>query len=386
MSIKYKILNFDRNLQLYIIMKKALLTVCGISLCLLGNLSANAQVAITPDKAPLENDAYVMKYFSAKTFMFTKNGAGQSWDFSDLPVSDKADTTIFINPSKTPGAAGMSQAVMSSTTSGSKEYNYYDLAGADLRILGVYSDPLKNGQMRNLYINPPMVVLSFPYTINSKINGTGDVIVVLKGTEVGQSGMDSVRSKHSIMNNFAVIGHGTLKTPAGTYPNSLIERQIQSTVDSTWAKGSLTQGKWMLIKQPENSTDSTFNFYDGSSFLPAATIEYQENSAVITSMSYMAKKMVIVNGIKNPSVNNVASVYPMPFASETNFTFAAPAKDQNGYTLSIYELTGKLAHQENAIKGDSFVYHNTSLSQGIYIYRLTDGRANVSTGKIVITE
>jgi hypothetical protein len=344
------------------------------------------QVTITAANAPVAGDAYASKPLNVPggtTFTFQKNGAGLNWDFTTLAAGTGGDTTYFLKPSATPASASFPTAMLASKVKSKKEYIYYNMTSSSLYIVGAYVDYLKNGNMKTLRAVPPLTLLTLPYTYNSKFIINSYSFIYGTGAEANAPQYDSVKVKHTVTDNVAVTGYGTLKTPAGTFANSLIEKKLETSFDSTFIKGTATTGnKWVFATASKPSTDSTFNFYDGSTFLPIFVIAYTGGS--INYITYYSKKFSVVTGLAAENSNAIASVYPNPISNHATFEFTNAPVNAKGYNLSIYEINGKLADEVQSIAGSSYVYQNKSLSKGVYFYKLTDGIAVAGYGKLVV--
>jgi hypothetical protein len=345
---------------------------------------AIGQVSLTASLAPVPGtDAYVTKPLTNNNFVFAKSGTNLSWDFTTLAAGTGSDTTFFLKPSSASGGASFPSAFAGIKKSGKADVSFANLTNSNVTLVGVYTTL----SSKNIILKavPPIVQFTFPYTYGSAINSSGYVQYIGTGAEFGYP-VDSVKYKHTIYENTKVTGYGVLKTPAGSFDGTILEKKIEVSIDSTFIKSATsTGGQWMLSGSPTTSTDSSYNFYNGTSLVQAATVEYFGGTGAISGIRYLTAKIKSTpTGLKTFEVNAVNAVYPMPFSQTATFQFADAAKGATGYTLNIYEISGKLVDQVQTITGSSYTYKNTLLSKGVYFYKLTDGNALAGQGKLIV--
>ena len=347
---------------------------------------AIGQVSLTSALAPVPGtDAFVTKPLTNNNFVFSKYGTNLNWDFTTLSAASGADTVFFLKSSTASGGSYFPSSYGAVKRSGKPDISFFNLTSAEATFAGIYTTvPTTTPKKVALVAKPSIVQFSFPYTYGSAVSSGGYVQYTGTGAEFGVP-YDSVKVKHSISENTKVTGYGTLKTLLGSFSGSIVERKIEITTDSTFAKSAATGGKWTLAGSPTKSTDSSYNFYNGTSFVPAASVEYFGGKGTISNIRYQAAKInATVTGLSFLEVNAVQAVFPMPFSHSTTFQFADAASSANGYTLNIFEISGKLADQVQVITGSSYTYKNAILAKGVYFYKLTDGNALVGQGKLIV--
>jgi len=91
----------------------------------------------------------------------------------------------------------------------------------------------------------------------------------------------------------------------------------------------------------------------------------------------------IPTGIKATSNEVIPiSVYPNPFITSATIEFEN--KNEENYTLTIYNVTGALIRKIDNIKIGKINIKRENLKSGLYFFQLVNNSERVNTGKIVI--
>jgi len=88
----------------------------------------------------------------------------------------------------------------------------------------------------------------------------------------------------------------------------------------------------------------------------------------------------IITSVAGDVSKNLIFVSPNPFSYSTNLSTYETFKNS---TLKIYDIFGKVVHQER-INNQSTVINRNSLSDGIYFYQLVNDKGQIESGKFVI--
>ena len=80
-------------------------------------------------------------------------------------------------------------------------------------------------------------------------------------------------------------------------------------------------------------------------------------------------------------VTPVCLVYPNPFSVSTTLTANNPGNKM--FSIAVYDVFGTIVYEE-WFNTSSLIINRNNLPTGIYFYRLTDGFAMLTTGKLVI--
>jgi hypothetical protein len=363
-------------------MKKKLLIAIAGFFFLTNQSLVTAQISLNSTLPPYAGTTTITSLVTTPDYIFSKYGTGLSWDITAFTPAMVDDTTWYFDPSTTAGAAFFPTSTIAFLQSGGTDVTYLKSNSTDLKEVGVYIDPAKNGNFYPAYSTPAISVFTFPFTYPNTINNSSTVRLVAKGSDVGQPTLDSVKIVETVTKKTVVTGYGTLTTPVGVYANSIIESAVEMDVDSTLGKGPSTGGAWVSAGAPTTKTDSSYSIFNGTSLEETAKIFYNNGKA--NAIRYFLKSITTPTGIiPIPSVN-VAFVYPNPFTNTTCFSFSSKAKSLDGFSLSIYGIDGKLVDYILSISGDKYIYNNSVLSKGVYLYRLSDGNSIVGKGKLIV--
>ena len=85
--------------------------------------------------------------------------------------------------------------------------------------------------------------------------------------------------------------------------------------------------------------------------------------------------------VENVMASNAINVYPNPVTEHVTFSLANEA---NNATVSLYDMTGRMARQIN-FSGKEVTLEKGDLAKGVYIYTITNtDNSDIHTGKIVV--
>ncbi len=128
-----------------------------------------------------------------------------------------------------------------------------------------------------------------------------------------------------------------------------------------------------------------------SSNLKSVVFSVKGNSQLPESFDLSIKKLSFINNVlnnDNEQVNNQkhnkAVNYPNPFNNKT--TFIIPKQLSKG-NITIYDIHGKILLKSNIVmKNDllTFDFYKNNLSNGVYLYKISDINDNNYTGKFII--
>jgi hypothetical protein len=341
------------------IMQKIYSTVLLLLFCQL----TFGQISLTSTMAPPVNSIFL--YHDANVpspaFTFSKSGINNSWDFSGLFASPAdEDSVFFVDPADYPAAVAFPTATYGTYEGGDQEINMISIDASYQTALGIIGDPLFSGTMGALVGTPPITRMTFPWTYGSSSSGLSYVEIMTTGATVGAP-FDSVRYRRFIGVNATVLAAGDIIIPSGTFP-SLLERCINSSVDTMWGKSAATGNMWVLANNPQEIIDSSFYWYSDQSLQPYAHALF-DDSGVMHDVNYYNSQLS--TAVRNDIPASQLNVFPNPtrdFLGVKGLDFPADSK------WSIYNISG-----QELLKGNFSL--NTinvqNLSQGSYILHLT---------------
>ncbi|MBL7925189.1 MAG: T9SS type A sorting domain-containing protein [Bacteroidia bacterium] len=341
------------------------------SLLLLFPLFSSGQISLNASMAPATNTAMI--YYDANVpspaFTFGKSGISNTWDFSVIAAVPGADDTLsIVPPASVPGGGAFPTATHCTYEGfdGSRDMMHVDAGGVTL--LGFMGDPIGTGSLMPVLANPPVVTMSFPYTYGSGGTGSTTIQIITTGAAIGQPAYDSVRYRSALSAIVDVIAAGNMILPSGSYP-SLLERRINTTIDSAWVKGILTGNQWSLVPGfPQTTTDSSFYWYSNQNLLHYAHALYDDTG--LHDVHYY-KNTISITGLNEHEIPGTAlAAYPNPVAGSFDLKGLNP---QGIRQWNIYAVDGQEVLRGQTLQGPINVQ---TLAPGSYILSVTgmDGR------------
>ena len=89
-----------------------------------------------------------------------------------------------------------------------------------------------------------------------------------------------------------------------------------------------------------------------------------------------------LNGVSNMEESNIRTVVsPDPLTDKAQLSVKGLS---TGFTFELYELTGRLIHQQQSGGVTELQIERNGLAPGIYIYHITVNSKHVATGKLVV--
>jgi hypothetical protein len=101
--------------------------------------------------------------------------------------------------------------------------------------------------------------------------------------------------------------------------------------------------------------------------------KFQDSTSIISSVLKQAKNNEIEVG-----------VYPNPFSLSCTFKIPVPAGCNKGFSFSLYDVHGTKVKEIDNITSPEFTIDRNDLPAGLYLYQLSQGTENASTGKLMI--
>ncbi len=331
-------------------MKQSLLFTAIVMLLI---TSAHAQpVFHASDINPQIGDKDIDQTAKIVNVKLPKSGANVTWDYSKLKDSSKADTTNFIDPSKTKGGKDFPSANLASTSTDAKKFDaYYNASNAALSELGAVDK--KNSEK----FLPPFRILAYPLTYHTTYSDTGTIQDVDKHKVTDEHYADTA----------LVIGYGTLKLPGGRTFNNVLLGRIKTTYTVVISGHNYTE------------TGTTYDFLYAGVHGPILTfsvgsansiddVQYSPNATPAPLEDFASQKNIETNTAQ------LVSVYPNPARS----SFTVNMSKVNGKTvaaISVYDMSGRNVFRKQASMSSSETISCAGYKAGVYTVKIemTDG-------------
>ncbi|WP_187269306.1 T9SS type A sorting domain-containing protein [Algibacter pacificus] len=127
----------------------------------------------------------------------------------------------------------------------------------------------------------------------------------------------------------------------------------------------------------EDTTEKTRSSISEKGILAENTLSYNSPAYSITTFVMDLTDTLSANAFTK---NNV-SIIPMPFSSQSTFSFSR--KLSKG-TLMIYTLLGQEVKKIEGIHGKELIINREGLINGNYVYKLTEGNTVLKTGTLIV--
>jgi len=329
-----------------------------ISLLIILLISSNiySQFVITSVYNPVNGD-YQMNVSCDTTNINEGNpGTNQTWNFPSLI---RKDSTLinWLNASSTPYSSSFPTANIASTSDNSN-FNYFTASSSGLIFNGIGNTNLV------VVLSDPETYVQYPFTFNSNFSDNFYATIISGTNTIIRNGTVTVTCD----------GWGTINLPFGSFSNALRVKVITDSRDSTIAgityvlKSHATSYQWYVPGRKFDvfQISNTIFTYNGVPESPVKSVSYNSNSRSVNISKL---------GTEIPENFSLAQNYPNPFNPSTNIKFDIPKS--SFVKIIVYDLTGRetevLVNQQMQPGSYSAEFNGTSLSSGIYFYKISAG-------------
>lgn len=360
-------------------MKKSILFVLLVTI-MAGHLSA--QITINRSHMTSSGQMTILAT-DFNEYPIPGNGVNYSWDFSNLN-EDERDTVHYGLPQWYPGASFFPNAnITSKYASIDSSYEFLTLTDNELTFEGSYD--IENG---TAIVNPFNIkYISFPSTFNTSFSE----IKTIPGesTELGLDPdgpgplplIDSIYYDIKINNVSLIDGHGSIKTPIGTY--STIRQKMTTITDIDNIK-MFANGTWSTVPKiyivllglgstADTSYRVAFWTNDNKIGQPLVDYSYRNRDTSISDITWVAAKAQ-ASKLNTFESNSSISAFPNP--CQNSFQVQFPNTSIVG--LSIYDMNGRLINQYSVKSGD--LIDISRFENGVYFLRFNDLKTGMNIG------
>lgn len=351
-------------------MKKNLL----LSSLLISALSVNAQITITTADMGVVGGTYITGNDTNVT-SFGNAGANQTWNFAAWANHSK-DTISYVNPSSAPGFSNFPTATLAIDEGDAVVF--IKNSSSSLDFLGFYGD-FSGAGPEPLTYTPAQKNLTFPSTYLTNFSGTSNFELQFY---IGQPGLDSMRIEVALNYVSSIDSWGAITTPANSNVNSLRQKFIETSFQTTYLKP--TGQPWMLNPStqqnpnPSIDTTNTYRWWSNTKKWPIAEIGTDANN-IVTNASYLLSTPVGVNeqSIAKSDVN----VFPNPASDKITISGISSVS-----YLVILDVNGKRMESSNLKKNNTSI-NTSNYENGTYFYHVIgmNGKT-IGKGKFVISK
>jgi hypothetical protein len=335
----------------------------------------NAQIVLNDNDLPKSNDTQIsirVDSIQAISILPGNKGENVSWDFSQLSGKE-SDTLNWINATKTTNYSQFPLAVLALKKACTKFHSHVTHTDIETCKNDFF---IKNTNGLAFYGSDVQGISKYAIPRN--------VFPLLKyGDSIKNESRLIYYSAGYTQKVLHVKGYskadawGTIKTPAGIV-NAIRVFTSETVYDSTYTSGvatlkSKTEGNYYYKWYTEGLGYPVLQISKG-------ILGQNSNYQII---EYAAKLASVSTGIEVVLTNQAsATIYPNPFKDRATLKLSSNFNAEE-YTLSIFDLYGRLIFKKENNLGNEIVIERNNLLQGTYLYHLYNRNINI-IGKFVI--
>lgn len=381
-------------------------------------IPAFSQITLTQANYPLPADTVTLLDVTSQVTSNPSIGANQTWNYSALTLaSATAYSNIYIPVSgdaNFPAAQFYVHNVFKGLTSSLGYYidQYYSITASGAQAIGFHVPAQAYGLgaltgnnsdtlyvLDNILYTPtnPRPVVAFPATAGSAWHSSVRYVVNMALT-VSSASLNNTPLAQAFYfdRNDSVVGWGTLQLPAQAGFNTNIpvlqDMTTQYCLDSFYLNGSpaptsITTAFGITQGQKTGPIYNRVELYRAGSFNYQMLFNYTDNTfstLYSNGGSYVNTQLPLSTGINDITADEWSAAYPNPMNGRT-FDIRMYAGTAVSAVI-ITDLSGRVADHITTANKDGIIHvqTNTTLADGLYIYKVLDANSNVvSTGKIV---
>jgi len=331
-------------------MKKILLIV-GLLAAVSG---VEAQYVLTSAAAPVAGDINNVIIDTLPQVSKGNSGANQTWDFTNFDL-DQDYSETYEDPSISSVSSSFPDADY--ITQGNFGFNFMDVTPTGINWIGVSVFNFGTGQEEAAPLDPIEKMYVYSSSFGSSFNSTSawrhayeyDTTIDNQGTPLD---IDSLRFSYSSTKEVSYDGWGTITTPLKSFPEALRERTYQiatNTFEICIHNPTYPVGPRCVYQDISEfigggtDTSITYNWYNGASKFPVASITYGQDDETIQFAYINAGQPDGINTV----VKNSTGIYPNP-ASSMVFIKASGVE-----SVSVSDLQGRVVKSVNQPIGNS---------------------------------
>ncbi len=284
-------------------------------------------------------------------------GGGQSWDFSDVQPTISAGV-IAVDPALTPFADDFPEATIAfrDNDPSLESYNYWQLTTSEMFTLGIGTDPGSNQTI--IHYPDSRKMMQYPFAFNDTYTDTYFYAY--------PSALMLIHRRGTI--TATADAWGSVKTPAGTYNNTLRIEKEKVYTDSVWNAG----GDLMNVT---THYETDYEWYTASSHYPVLQIEVTEAGSF--SLSYSS----LIGGIEDNPLLSQISIYPNPADDIINVKLSDGITDK--IEINIVSLMGQQLTQLEEAGNHQFSADISGLAPGVYFLTIKSSSGNYATSRFI---
>lgn len=312
-----------------------------------------AQPTLTAASNPVAGDAYTIH---TTTVTSPGNaGANQTWDFSAQP--DNSSTTLgYQSCAASPNCSMFPGTTVVGTQSNGQAYSYFLTDATRQAITGIIAGGV------NIIFSNQEDVIRYPFTYGTTYTDAF-AATFTSGVDFHRAGTITVTGD----------GYGTLKTPAGTYPNALRVRRQEVYTDTAVSFGQVIQ--YTSDVYTWYTTASHEYLYNvGSLTAAGSTSSYATYRSSATDVTSVSLPSATVACTPNP----VSGLLKVRIETETRQPLRVSLMDMGGREVAV------IADRTFAAGSSEAAYDVSTLPRGLYGVCISGAGGKSLAQKIVV--
>jgi hypothetical protein len=294
-------------------------------------------------------------YNQNTTYLPGSEGANQNWDFSTQSFPTVSNLTFEACNGSNNCAAFPGSTVVGHQGS---NYIYYGGSSTALTLNGVAANGI------NIPYNDPQDFFRFPMAYGNAYTDTWGATLTNGGVTFYRSGIDSVSAD----------AWGTLKTPAGTFTNTLRVKRISTYKDSANVGGMPIIINYKMTLYSWNDLNHKDVLYSTSSLVA----NNQGNENTTNTSTYVTSQETGISDASATKLNLKISPNPANDYVQISMTLT----EKSNVDINIVDITGRSVYNKsyNTLRaGNNQLEISTSeLLSGVYIVKIRTGNNFVS--------
>ncbi len=353
--------------------------------------SVCAQITITENDLPEAGFTYLIANDTLTAVnLGSPSGTPQSWNYANLlnhyqrvPSYDSTNKTPYAGnfPSSThftygPAAlySGFHGGAPVGTQGMNNGYMFWQRENNGFWVIGFRSD---NGLYANKNVTyaPKELLIGTPSTLGSIFNNAARWELWLNANPANA---DTLYVKN-IQKTLSTDAFGDLTLPSATYSDVVRVHELLVTVDSVYA---FLNGNPVYALELFRDTLNNYMFLSNTVTYPVCVVHANKNNTV-KSVEYYKQKFPLETKEETAKKKSIAA-YPNPNSGQFKMEISNTFWQNKPYTFSLFDASGR--EIERQTYSSSEIYLNKNLSEGIYLYLVTNYKNETATGKLIISE
>lgn len=341
-------------------------TILALHALIFVSWNSQAQISISQSDLPVISTFTNVSSGESAVFAYPKTGAAKTWDYSDFAPGDTTFVSIKAASSSSHSGAFPTATfvVENSGRDGSDGTEiFFNKGSKGLYVLGI------DTSNHNIHFNRPQLYTPAPINYGDKIKDSSRIAI-----DSGNAFI-TYKIRKFTRETFQAVGYGSIKTPAGTFDNTLLIKEVQYTYDTTSIAFSTLDPQVSVVLD----TAITYTWVQKDNTLPFVfDLDVNKAETAAISGSYYTKQVLLS---VSKSESTFSRQYPIPADQQLTIELK---KAQEG-TVTLYDLNGRALRTDRTGLSDKMVLETASLPAGMYVYEIKSSTGTLIRNTMVVS-